>query len=125
MNWSAELVNWKSAPSYHSRLLQCANIIGIHVPAPLSIGHELQVADVLIAITNIAGQHPLNQARLASLADPLTEALASVLQALPPLALAATAVVTSSQPDNLTNSKMSSNTQTDTSLQGRSASQRS
>lgn len=60
----------------------------------------VQVADVLIAITNIAGQHPLNQARLASLADPLTEALASVLQALPPLALAATAVVTSSQPDH-------------------------
>jgi len=55
---------------------------------------------VLIAITNIAGQHPLNQARLASLADPLTEALASVLQALPPLAPAATAMVTSLQPDH-------------------------
>ena len=63
--------------------------------------HDIvQVADVLIAITNIAGQHPLNQARLASLADPLTEALASMLQALPPLASAATAVVTSSQPDH-------------------------
>ena len=55
---------------------------------------------MLIAITNVAGQHPLNQARLASLADPLTEALASVLQALPPLASAATAVITSSQPDH-------------------------
>ena len=81
------------------------SIIGIHVPvyvqpAPHLIGHILQVADVLIAITNIAGQHPLNQARLASLAEPLTEALASVLQALPPLASASTAVVTFSQPDH-------------------------
>ncbi|DBA85814.1 TPA: hypothetical protein ACH3X1_005366 [Trebouxia sp. C0004] len=66
---------------------------GLNLPA-------LQVTDMLIAITNIAGQHPLNQARLASLAEPLTEALASVLQALPPLALAATAVVTSSQTDH-------------------------
>ena len=81
------------------------SIIGIHVPvyvqpAPHLNGHILQVADVLIAITNIAGQHPLNQARLASLAEPLTEALASVLQALPPLTSASTAVVTSSQPDH-------------------------
>ena len=41
------------------------------------------MVQVLIAITNIVGRHPLNQARLASLATPLLESLASLLQSLP------------------------------------------
>lgn len=46
----------------------------------------LQMSDVLIAITTVAGHHPLNQSRLAALAGPLTQALASILPSLPPTA---------------------------------------
>lgn len=42
------------------------------------------MSDVLIAITTVAGHHPVNQTRLAALAGPLTQALASILQSLPP-----------------------------------------
>ncbi len=54
--------------------------------------------DALIAITNIVGHHPLNQALLASLADPLTDALASLLQSLPPPSVTPTAVATATDP---------------------------
>ena len=39
--------------------------------------------EVLIAISNVVGQHPANQAILFSLAKPLTDALAYLLSTLP------------------------------------------